>query len=199
VKAKHSPAEETLNMSTGYLVPFVVAVGAVGVATVTDIRTLKVHNILTFPLLISGLLYHLMVGGLEGLATNVLAVVGISTVMLFLYVLGAMGAGDVKLVAGLAAWLGSVAVLVLAVGLFVSAIYSLAVLSCRGQLADTWFHLKLTFYRAQVLAQHVSLEDEHESIHELAQTPGGRRRLVPFSVMLGISVVVILLVQFCSR
>ena len=40
---------------------------------------------------------------------------------------------------------------------------------------------------------HFSLEDDHESVRETAQRPDARRRLIPFSAMIGVGVVVTLL------
>jgi prepilin peptidase CpaA len=87
------------------VVPVVVLVVGV-VACVTDVRSRRIPNILTFGAAACGLLFHLSVAGLPGLAT---AVGGWATgVALFLpfFLLRGMGAGDVKLLAALGAWLG---------------------------------------------------------------------------------------------
>ncbi|HQX49072.1 MAG TPA: A24 family peptidase [Planctomycetaceae bacterium] len=71
-----------------------------------DGRELKVPNWITFPMILSGLVYSTCVGGLGGLGAGVLGMcVGLLT-LLPLYAVGGMGAGDVKLMAGIGAWLG---------------------------------------------------------------------------------------------
>ena len=71
-----------------------------------DGRELKVPNWITFPMILSGLVYSTCVGGAGGLGSGLLGMcVGLLT-LLPLYAVGGMGAGDVKLMAGIGAWLG---------------------------------------------------------------------------------------------
>ena len=71
-----------------------------------DGRELKVPNWITFPMVVSGLVYSTWVGGAGGLGAGLLGMsVGLLT-LLPLYSVGGMGAGDVKLMAGIGAWLG---------------------------------------------------------------------------------------------
>lgn len=71
-----------------------------------DGRELRVPNWITFPMVLSGLIYSTATGGLEGLGAGLLGMcVGLLTLMP-LYSVGGMGAGDVKLMAGIGAWLG---------------------------------------------------------------------------------------------
>ena len=80
------------------------------VAAVIDGIQLKVPNWLTFPFIISGWVYSAVAYGLAGEAWHIglawsLAgtVVGLA-LLLPLYSIGGMGAGDVKLLAGVGAW-----------------------------------------------------------------------------------------------
>src|SRR5215475_14343658 len=76
------------------------------VAAVIDGRILKVPNWLTFPFLFVGLGYALGAGGGPQLWLSVQgAALGLA-LLLPLYAIGGMGAGDVKLFMGVGAWMG---------------------------------------------------------------------------------------------
>ncbi len=75
-------------------------------AAIIDGRSLRVPNWLTYHFLILGLLFAFARGGSALLLTAIAgAGVGLLT-LLPLYSIGGMGAGDVKLMAGLGAWIG---------------------------------------------------------------------------------------------
>ncbi|WP_417848935.1 A24 family peptidase [Thalassoglobus sp.] len=77
------------------------------VAAYIDGKELRVPNWITFPMVLSGLVYSTWVGGLQGLGDGLWGMtVGLLT-LLPLYAVGGMGAGDVKLMAGIGAWLGA--------------------------------------------------------------------------------------------
>jgi prepilin peptidase CpaA len=77
------------------------------VAAVIDGWKLKVPNTITFPLIFAGWIYSGIAFGWLGLGYSVLGTfVGLGLLMP-LYAVGGMGAGDVKLLAGVGAWVGA--------------------------------------------------------------------------------------------
>src|SRR4249919_4390843 len=78
------------------------------VAAVIDGLKLKVPNWITFPMIISGWVYSVALSpyaGWEGLMYSVLGTVVGLALLLPAYAIGGMGAGDVKLLAGVGAWI----------------------------------------------------------------------------------------------
>jgi prepilin peptidase CpaA len=77
------------------------------IAAVWDMRTRRLPNWLTVPAFGCGLLFHLCTSGWTGLGT---ALAGFATgfgVLLVLWLIGGSGAGDVKYMGALGAWLGA--------------------------------------------------------------------------------------------
>ncbi len=74
------------------------------VAAVIDGFELKVPNWLTFPLIISGWIYSVASFGWEGLGWSLVGTLVGLGLLLPAYAIGGMGAGDVKLLAGVGAW-----------------------------------------------------------------------------------------------
>ena len=77
------------------------------VAAVIDGLKLKVPNWITFPMILSGWAYSGIALGWEGLLWSVLGTIVGLGLLLPAYAIGGMGAGDVKLLAGVGAWVGS--------------------------------------------------------------------------------------------
>jgi prepilin peptidase CpaA len=74
------------------------------VAAVIDGMKLKVPNWLTLPMILSGWVFNFAVGGWAGLAWSLVGTVVGLALLLPAYAIGGMGAGDVKLLAGVGAW-----------------------------------------------------------------------------------------------
>lgn len=77
-----------------------------GLACVSDLRTRRIPNVLTFGAAAAAVLFHVATRGVDGGVASIIGwVVGVA--LLFVpYALGSMGAGDVKLLGALGAWLG---------------------------------------------------------------------------------------------
>jgi prepilin peptidase CpaA len=77
-------------------------------AAYIDGKQLKVPNWITFPMVLTGLAYHTLANGWTGCYASLLGIGCGLLCLLPLYSIGGMGAGDVKLMAGIGAWLGAV-------------------------------------------------------------------------------------------
>jgi prepilin peptidase CpaA len=74
------------------------------VAAVIDGWKLKVPNWITFPMILTGWAYSYASGGWPGLGWSLLATFFGLALLYGIYMIGGMGAGDVKLLAGIGAW-----------------------------------------------------------------------------------------------
>lgn len=96
------------------------------VAAVIDGWKLKVPNWITFPLVASGWVYSTIFFGWEGLGWSLVGTgVGLG-LLLPAYAIGGMGAGDVKLLAGVGAWVwGTVTFYAFCVSAIIGAVIAL--------------------------------------------------------------------------
>ena len=74
------------------------------IAAVIDGLQLKVPNWITYPMIVGGWIYSFAAYGAEGLGWSLLGTVIGLALLMPAYAIGGMGAGDVKLLAGVGAW-----------------------------------------------------------------------------------------------
>lgn len=81
------------------------------VAVIFDVRYRKIPNILTFPAMLAGMVYYTLTGGGAGLLFSLGGLATGLAVLFILFLMGAMGAGDAKLMGAIGALSGTHAVL----------------------------------------------------------------------------------------
>lgn len=160
--------------------PIAMAVVASLIAALTDLRYYRIHNLLTIPLLFSGLVYWLLISGWWGLATSGGgAIVGFGT-LIGLYLAGGMGAGDVKLMAGLGAWLGPALVSdVVLASCLAAGLYALGLLA--------WARLRKCPHEGSSghgWRPNLRPGTAGDELVRLAAGPAKRRRLIPFGFVI---------------
>ena len=171
-------------------VPIATILVAALIAGVTDVWKFKVYNLLTFPLMLSGLFYHVVHGGASALAGSFLGAMVAFGIMIVLYAMGGMGAGDVKFVTAIGAWLGlPLTLYVMMAGCIAAGVYALVLLVSAPSLKETLLNIQLLWIRLVCLGRHITSEDRVETEVKRADR---RRRLIPFSAMMGIGLVVTL-------
>jgi prepilin peptidase CpaA len=89
---------------------YVAALAVALIACVTDLRSRRIPNVLTFGAAAAGVVFHIVAPGGEGATTAVLGwLLGIA-IFFVPFALGGLGGGDVKLLGALGAWLGPSAI-----------------------------------------------------------------------------------------
>ena len=179
-------------MASQVSVPLIVAAGVAILAGCVDFIRYRIPNAITVPFLVSGLTYHVATGGLVGLGRSAGGCSICFLIVLVFYIMGAMGAGDVKFTAGIGAWLGmEMALLVFFVATIATALYSLAVLAWQKGLSGVLLSVQVVLWqihRFDVVARHIAGVD---SIEVLADRQDRRVRLVPFAAMLAVGVLAV--------
>lgn len=100
-----------------------------------DLRTRRIPNYLTLGAALAGLAYNLVFFGWEGLLDGVLGLLLGFAFLILPYIFGGMGAGDVKALASLGAWLGPTATLYLCCYMGIAGgLMALGVLAWKGIL-----------------------------------------------------------------
>lgn len=164
------------------------------VAAVTDMWKFKVYNFLTFPLLFLGLAYHAVVGGGPQFFNSLSgALIGFA-VLIVPYVAGGMGAGDVKFLTAIGAWMGTPLVVVVAlVGFLGTGLYALVLAVRYHRVRETWLNVKVLFFRLMTIGHYLREGSDLETVQEMATQPERGRRLIPVSAMMAVGVLVALL------
>jgi prepilin peptidase CpaA len=93
------------------LIPLAPLLGLLVLAATLDLRSRRIPNWLTVSLMLSGLLFSLLGWSPIGPVHSFIGLLVGFALPFVLFAIGALGGGDVKLLAGIGAWLGPVGVL----------------------------------------------------------------------------------------
>ncbi len=168
------------NLFANWEIKFVAV--ALIVAAWIDGKQLKVPNWFTAPMVLSGLIYHSCVGGLgqwnDGgfLGSFVAMWVGFFS-LIWIYAMGGMGAGDVKLMAGMGAWLANCSQTweAFIVSVFVGAVMGLNMAWRSGQLGN---HYRQFFV---IINEWMTIRDPRE-LSRIAAERKPTMRLLPYGI-----------------
>ncbi len=164
---------------------WVVAVTLV-VAAVIDGYELRVPNWITFPMIVSGWVYSVLLSpyaGWQGLWLSLIGTaVGIA-LLLPAYAVGGMGAGDVKLMGGVGAWMwGTITLYSFAVSALVGGVIAVGMVLWRG----AWQKHKNQFW--SILNEIATVKDP-EKLAEIAAERKPRMFLLPYGIPIAIGTV----------
>jgi prepilin peptidase CpaA len=186
----------TLIAEHAKLIGFFVVGVAVLVAAAIDLRRFRVPNAVTFPLCLSGLLFHLIIEGLAGLRFSAGGMAVGMCVLIIFYVMGVMGAGDVKLLAAVGSWIGaSYTIYVFVIAGLAAGVHSLVVLAWQHRLRHVPLVFQVTFLQLMTLGRHVATEDS-EPLTTCIHRADRARHVMPFAVMIAIGVVLVAVWEF---
>lgn len=161
------------------------------VAATTDLWKFKVYNLLTLPALALGLLASTALGGWAGLGSSLLgAGFGFGILVVF-FALGGVGAGDVKLLTAVGAWLGPYwTIHVFIAAALAAGVYAVALIFARGGFFAV--AVELLTLRQAIFHPGALGRPEADIAAEVARADR-RRRLVPFGAMICVGFFVLLI------
>ena len=163
----------------GTLTPFLLAI----VMAVGDWRTRRIPNFLTFGGALSGIVFQTSVMGWTGLFQALTGLLLGLALLMLPYILGGMGAGDVKALAALGAWLGPKGIFsVFCYMGMAGGLMSLGVLIWNGIL---WSYLR----RGWVLLQNLILCRNQKIVVETLTPGSDRDRGLPYGVAIALGMV----------
>ena len=146
------------------------------VAAWIDGKELRVPNWITFPMVLAGLAYCTVTGGLTGLGEGLLGMVVGLACLLPLYAVGGMGAGDVKLMAGIGAWLGwQVTWYAFCVSAVVGAVMAVAMVLFKGNFKKHYENFQM------ILIEWMQIRDP-KKLSAIAAERKPRMMLLPYGI-----------------
>lgn len=148
-----------------------------------DLRTYRIPNYLTFGTALAGLLFQAAFHGLNGVGSGLLGLAVGFSLMFPLYLIGGMGAGDVKALAALGTWLGPGLTLMLCCYMAVAGgLMALGVLIYKGRL---WMYLRQawSYLVSWILFRPVGLKP--------APAPKTETKGVPYGVAIALGMAVL--------
>jgi prepilin peptidase CpaA len=149
-------------------------------AAIIDGLKLKVPNWLTFHLAAGGMAFATYTGGAHGLAWSLGGLALGLALLMPLYMIGGMGAGDVKLLAGVGAWMGPSIVLgSFVVSALVGGVIAVAMVVRAGEVAKHWamFHS---------IGQEILAIRSPERLSEIAAERKPTMMLLPYGIPIAI-------------
>jgi prepilin peptidase CpaA len=175
------------------LIPLWFVLGAGCVAAFSDIWSFKIPNYITFPLLITGVLFHAFAPIGQGITMAMLGIFAGFACLILFYVVGGVGAGDVKLLAAIGAWIGPLGLVALfTVAAVLMGLYVTGLAVWQGRLQQTWIKSTLILRQGMTIVKHLGPD---ERVEEVAKRSDRRKHLVPFAVMVLAGLAVLLVAK----
>lgn len=177
-----SEMEFVLNSIVENWVMWAVSVTLV-VAAVIDGKYLKVPNKITYPMIVCGWVYSTWMGGLPGLGWSLLATFFGLALLFGLHLIGGMGAGDVKLLAGIAAFVHIQHTWYIFIATtLVGAIIASIQIAMSGQ----W---TMHYFQAREILREIFTVRNADKLYEISQERKPRMLLLPYGIPMTIAAI----------
>ena len=138
---------------------FIIATGCI----ITDLLYQRIPNMITLPTMLLALLYHTMQSGWAGLMTSMIGLLLGMALLLIPYIMGGMGAGDVKMLGAMGALVGPYGVIdIIIYASLAGGFYVLLLVLFNRQfrtksITRYWTLLKTYFFSRQIVIGELSI------------------------------------------
>jgi prepilin peptidase CpaA len=124
------------------------------ISAITDLKYQKIPNMVTFPAALTGLAYHILANGFDGFFFSVAGFVVGFLLLLFPYLMGGMGAGDVKLMGVVGTFIGPLHVLyAFIIVAFMGGIYAVLLIIFKRSYFNGFFSDQIDFLKNAILTE----------------------------------------------
>lgn len=168
-------------------IPIVVASIGAFAAAVTDVWKFKIYNVMTVPMMVSGIVYHATANGPEGFFDSFCGLMFGGAILMLPFLMGGMGAGDLKLLAAIGAWLG----MPMTVNVFIAS--GLASGLCAFVMIAYQQSFSAALVDAHVMWQRLgcfaTLPSREDWMQPIVPKNRKRRRVIPYGAMIAFGIV----------
>jgi prepilin peptidase CpaA len=180
------PAFEDISRGLAENWPIWVVTITLVVAAVIDGMKLKVPNWITFPMIVSGWIYSATLSpyaGWEGLMFSLIGTAVGLALLMPAYAIGGMGAGDVKLLAGVGAWVWGTTTLY---AFAVSAVIGGIIAVCMVLIGKGWNKHRNQFW---MICNEIMTVKDPEKLATIAADRKPTMMLLPYGIPIAIGTI----------
>ncbi len=163
-------------------VDYAIVLVMVGGVAIVDWRQFRIPNAFTVPFALVGMAYHGWFSGWAGVGQSLIGLLVGFAILLVPFILGGFGGGDVKLMAGIGAWVGARSVIeIFVISAALLGVVSATMLLCSPTVRkEAWPNLRVAVNQMLFLGK---IEKSDEQVVDAVQREDRKTRAVPFGVM----------------
>jgi prepilin peptidase CpaA len=163
-------------------------IGVTGFAALLDLKRFRVPNRLTISVGLLGISFYAILFGWTGFVFSATGWITGFLLLITFFLIGVMGAGDIKLLAAVGAWVGPAnSMRVCLIACLAAGVYSVAVCLARGRWRQSVRTSPADCRRVSASAGHVTMAP---AVEELVLRENRRWRVLPFAPMIAVGVFV---------
>ncbi len=177
------------------LLSSIVTLVVVSIVAVIDYQRFRIPNAVTVPFALTGLLFHYLNAGLQGLTVSFIGLIFGGTLLIVPYILRGFGGGDVKLLAATGAWLGASEVtwVFILSGVLLGSVSLVLLFRSTSVRRAALLNLRIGYIQLRGIGSMLGGEDR---VEEVVLREDRRNRAVPFGVVLSVGLTLVVVWKY---